>query len=155
MVHVERLITLLAGRRGRLRSFRRGAPRPARPPACLLAKGDEGEIRVAEVALQAREGNRVLAGAAEAWRLSPGPPTRILAGRFTAPASEISEERPAPLPRWRAGAFLGASRDGWVVGPAVALPPARLWGMQLELTLGAGVGPAGSAQAAASGIVRW
>jgi hypothetical protein len=134
-----------------------GAAPPAGPPppACILADGDVGEIRVDQVELETREGARVLVGAASVWRLDPAPQAKVMAGGFQAPLSVAKEPaRPAP-PGWGAGLYAGVSRDGWALGPALALPPARLLGMQGEVVLGVGVGPSGAWQGSGVALVRW
>ena len=135
-----------------------GSPRPApgggSPPPCLLAAGDSGEVRVSEARLMGPSGARVLIASAEAWRLTPTA-SRLFGGPVSTPVPmAITEAVPAP-PRWGAGVYVGAARDGWTVGPAVAFPPLRLWGLSVEATAGAGLGPTGAIQAGGTGVVRW
>ena len=137
-----------------------GAVAPATPGAtagagCLLAAGDLGEVRVVEAQLRGSAGSRVVVGSAEAWRLEPGPPARLFGGPLRAPVEQAVVEAERPLPRWGAGVAVYAGRDGWAAGPAVALPPLRLWGLQGEAVVGAGAGPTGAWQAGATAIVRW
>lgn len=47
-----------------------GEPEP-RVPECILAVGDEGEIRVDQVVLDGPGGARMVVGAASAYRLTP------------------------------------------------------------------------------------
>jgi hypothetical protein len=96
----------------------------------------------------------VVVGAAEAWRLGPGPPARLFGGPLRAPVEEALVEAAPRLPRWGAGLAAFAGRDGWAVGPALALPPLRLWGFQGEAVLGAGAGPGGAWQVGATAVVR-
>lgn len=132
------------------------APGSAAPPlpACLLAAGDQGEVQVDEVVLETRGGNRVLVGAASAWRVAPDR-SRLFGGPFRSDLGEVAVAAPPAPPGWGAGIWSGVSRDGWAVGPAVAAPPLRLWTLQLEATIGAGLGPAGGWQGGGSAILRW
>ena len=134
-----------------------GSPRPAPgggSPPCLLAAGDSGEVRVSEARLEGKAGARVLIASAEAWRLTPTA-SRLFGGPVSTPVPlALTEAVPAP-PRWGAGVYVGAARDGWTVGPAVAFPPIRIWGLSVEATGGVGLGPTGAVQAGGSGIVRW
>lgn len=133
-------------------------PPPATPPpapACLLAVGDEGEIRVDQVVLDNRHGAQLLVGAASAWRVTPEPRTKVLSGPFRAELSRAQVETPEAVPGWGAGLYAGFSRDGWAVGPAVALPPARLWGLQGEVVIGVGVGPSGAWQGSGAALLRF
>ena len=134
-----------------------GSPRPAPgggSPPCLLAAGDSGEVRVSEARLEGKAGARVLIASAEAWRLTPTA-SRLFGGPVNTPVPlALTEAVPAP-PRWGAGVYVGAARDGWTVGPAVAFPPLRLWGLSVEATAGAGLGPTGAIQAGGTGVVRW
>lgn len=143
-----------------------GAERPADPPpaapgaaappatACLLAVGDQGEVQVDEVVLETRGGNRVLVGAASAWRVAPDR-ARLFGGSFSADLGELAVAAPPRPPGWGAGIWSGVSRDGWAVGPAVAAPPLRLWTIQLEAILGGGLGPGGGWQGGGSAVLRW
>jgi hypothetical protein len=127
-------------------------------PACLLAAGDQGTVQVDSVTMETRDGNKVVVGEAEVWRTSPSPRTRLFAGTFQAPVTRVSVEeppRPRSAPRWGVGAWVGVGRDGWAVGPAVALPAARLGPLQFEAVIGGGLGPSGAFQGGASGVVRW
>jgi hypothetical protein len=122
---------------------------------CLLVAGDLGEVRVVEAQLQGDAGARVVVGSAEAWRVDPGPPTRLFGGPLRTPVELAVVEPERRPPRWGAGAAAFAGPGGWAVGPAIALPPLRLWGWQAEVVVGAGAGPSGAWQAGATGIVRW
>lgn len=131
------------------------APPAEEPPACLLAEGDLGEVVVNQVELETKDGARVVAGAAQAWRTHPWPPTRLFGGGFQAQLSAAKGEQERAAPGWGAGVWLGVGREGWAAGPAVAVPPVRLGPVQLELVVGAGLGSGGVWQGGASGIVRW
>lgn len=131
-----------------------GAP-SAPPPACLLAVGDEGEIRVDQVVLDGPRGAQLLVGAASAWRVAPEPRAKLFGGPFRAELSRAQSEAPEARPGWGAGVVALAGRSGWAAGPALSPPPLRLWGLQLEAFAGAGVGPGGEWSAAAAGLVRW
>jgi hypothetical protein len=95
--------------------------------------------------LETGKGNRILVGTAAAWRLSPGPATRLFGGPFRAELTEVVTAAPpsAARARWGAGGWLGLGRDGWAAGPAVAWTAARAWGTELELVAGGGVGSGG------------
>jgi hypothetical protein len=125
------------------------------PPACVLADGDVGEIRVDQVALETREGAQLLVGAASVWRLDPAPRSKVMSGGFQATLSTAKEEAPPAPPGWGAGLYAGAGRDGWVLGPAIGLPPARFWGLQAEVVIGAGVGPSGAWNGAGTALLRF
>jgi hypothetical protein len=124
-------------------------------PACVLADGDVGEIRVDQVAMETREGAQLLVGSTSAWRLDPGPATKVMSGSFRSALSTAKTEPPPAPPGWGAGLYAGVSREGWALGPALALPPARLWALQLEVVLGAGVGPGGVWTGAGTALARW
>lgn len=130
-------------------------PAPEPPPVCLLAAGDQAEVRVDQVELETRDGARVVAGAAAAWRLEPGPPARLFGGGFQARLSKAQGEVELQPPGWGAGVWLGVGREGWAAGPAAAFPPLHLGPLQLELVAGVGLGTGGMWQGGASGIVRW
>ncbi len=123
------------------------APPPEREeePACLLAEGDLGEVRMESVELQTKAGNHVVVAALSAWRLSPEPATVLLHGPAEAPLSRAAEERP-PDPR---GLSLGlgltgaVGPEGWMVGPLVGAPPRDALGLRWELMGGAAFGPSG------------
>jgi hypothetical protein len=121
-------------------------------PACLLAAGDRGEVRVDQVLLETRAGNLVFVGAASAFRVSPAPETRLFGGQLRA---EVAAQKPPGAPGWGAGAFVGVGRGGWAAGPAFAAPPARLGPLRLELVAGAGLGANGVWTGGATGIARW
>jgi hypothetical protein len=128
---------------------------PGPPPAlqaCLLAAGDTGEVRVLGAALATRAGNLVVVGAAEAWRLDPGPPARLFGGPLQV---KVSREAPVGTPGWGVGVVALAGRSGWAAGPAISPPPLSFWGLQLEALAGAGVGPGGEWAATGIGLVRW
>ena len=129
--------------------------KPGEPIPCVLRPGDTGEIRIARAGLETRQGNEVVIGTAEFWRVAPEPAERLYEGIFDAKVSHVSVLKEEPAPRWGAGVFAGAAKDGWALGVAVAVPPLRLFGLQLEATLGMGAGPTGGTQGALTGIVRW
>jgi hypothetical protein len=147
---------VIAGGTPRAPEERGPAAVPVAPRAsCLLAEGDEGEVRVDQVVLETRKGNRVLVGTAAAWRLSP-PATRLFGGPFRAELTEVVTAAPPPAARarWGAGVWLGVGRDGWAAGPAVAWTAARVWGAELEMVGGGGVGSGGLWGGSVSVLVR-
>ena len=121
-------------------------------PACLLAPGDTGEVRVSGAALATRAGNLAVVGAAEAWRLEPGPPARLFGGPLQV---DVVREKQRAGPGWGVGLVASAGRAGWSAGPAISPPPLALFGLQLEALVGAGVGQGGEWAATAAGLVRW
>jgi hypothetical protein len=128
---------------------------PSSSPLCLLYDGDEGEIEVDQVVLATRGGNRVLVGTAYAYRTNPLPHEPLFGGEFSAPLTEAAEERRETKAGWGAGAFVTAGRHGYAVGPALALPPFRVWKAQVETVAGAGLGPNGEWQGGLSAVVRF
>lgn len=129
-----------------------GEPSPSE--VCVLAKGDTGHVEVAEVVYDTRAGNTVIVGKGTCVRDTPTP-TVLFASVIEAPLSTSIAPPEAPEKRWGAGAYVGFSKDGWAVGPAVALPPLHLWRFQLEAVLAVGLGPGGQFQGGASGVIRW
>lgn len=107
------------------------------PAACLLGDGDPAEIRVRQVTLRTDKGNAILVGTAEAWRLSPGEPARIVRGAFSAPLSSAAELAPPPPLGWAFGVSAACSASGCAFGPAVSAPPWRVLGGQVEASAGA------------------
>jgi len=126
------------------------APEPPDTPAppCLVALGDRLELRSSGVTLQYRAGSRVRVVAGEAWRVDPGPPTRIVAGELVVSSAAVEVSRLPALARWGFGGAVFGGPSGLAYGVSVAAPPLRVLGLQLELVVGGGVG-AGGAQGAA------
>jgi len=139
-----------------------GEPRPPSPVAtssivtpkqeapCLLAPGDRAEIRVDQVTFETRAGNRVLVGAAAAWRLDPAPKAQLVSGTWQADVTEaLGSAPPVALgARWGAGVAILGSAHGLAPAIALAAPPLRALGLSMELSVAAGwgtEGPAGSA----------
>jgi hypothetical protein len=97
---------------------------PAERP-CLLRPGDQGEVAVTEAVLETEAGNRVLVGAAEAFRVSPAPRLRLFGGSFRTEITEAKGE-PVPLessPGWGAGLMAGYGTSGPLGSAVVATPP--------------------------------
>jgi hypothetical protein len=114
------------------------------PPPCLVAPGDRIELRSAGVTIEYREGSRVPVLAGEAWRLEPGPPTRIVAGELVVSSAAIILPSVAePARGWAFGGAVFGSFSGAGGGVAIGLPPIRLLGRQLEVTGAGGFGPRG------------
>lgn len=125
VVRVERIVTKPAPAEG----VPRPPPLPGEPcPQCLFAWGDTGQLRIDSVDLETREGNQVAVVAAGAWRIDPGPETRILAGVGSAPLSTVSAE-PLPLTK-RPGLGIGLGGGYGTSGPvgsAIVISPPFLW----------------------------
>lgn len=131
-------------------------PVPASPscPPCRLVAGDGLEIRASGAALETRAGNVVVGAVASAWRhpAEGGEPERLVEGPLKL---EVQVQEAARAPGWGAGAVVVGGRSGWWVGPLLAPPPLRLFGMEAALLVGAGVGGAGEWGGLAGGLVRW
>lgn len=121
---------------------------------CLLAVGDQGEVRVDEVELRTDAGNGILVGAASAWRVSPGPETRLFGGPFRAPLTSVAAAPEPARPGWGVGPRAGVGRDGWTAGLAVSPPQWSLWGWSVELVAGAGLGSGGAWDTGAMVVIR-
>jgi len=122
---------------------------------CLLAPGDIGEVRVVEAQLAGKAGARAIVGSAEAWRIEPGPPTRLFGGPLRAPAELALVEAERRPPAWGAGLMVAASRDSVGAGPVLLLPPVRVWGVQGEALAGCAAGVRGLTACVATAGVRW
>lgn len=138
-----------------------GDPRPptqpgtdAPPAVCVLMQGDSGQVIVSEVTYETKAGNHVLLGSAACWRTKPTK-SLLFTSAVEAPVSTAIVAPEPPQKRWGAGLYMGFSKDGWAVGPAVGFPPLPLWSLQAEVTAGVGLGPGGQFQGGASGILRW
>lgn len=138
------------------------APEPTSPPpqpsggggSCLLVAGDVGEVRVRQLVLETREGNRIAAGVGEAWRLAPAPATRLFGGPLRVESYVEKAPPAAAASRWGVGPWVGASQAGLAYGAAVAAPQLRLWSLELDVSGGGGVGPGGG-QGSAQVIARF
>jgi hypothetical protein len=107
---------------------------------CLLAGGDEGEVRVNEIQLQTEGGNKILIGTAEAWRLNP--PARLFGGKFSAATTEVGGY-PGDLLRpskWGIGSGAVLVNGGIVPELVLAAPAFRVLGLELSPILAAGWG---------------
>jgi hypothetical protein len=107
------------------------------------------------VVLETRAGAQLLVGATSAWRLDPGPPTKVMSGSFQSTLATAKSETPAAPPGWGAGLYLGVSREGWALGPALGLPPLRLGSRSVETVLGAGVGANGVWAGSGTALLRF
>lgn len=126
------------------------APVPEKCPVCRcdLAPGDTGEVRLSSALFETRGRNIVFRGAAEAWRLSPGPPVLLFGGPLTA---QTTVEAPRS-PGYGFGMFASCGANGCGFGPAVAFAPWSLWGFDIEAAVGLTV--AGKVEGGATAIVR-
>lgn len=126
---------------------------PPATPLCLVYAGDEGRIDINALRVLGKGGARSLLLDASAVRL--GPPERVIwQGTASAPISVDTEvAQPSPV-GWGGGLYVGAGRGGIVAGPAAALPPWKVWGLQLEAAVGIGVNATGDVQGGATAVVR-
>jgi len=69
-------------------------------PVCLVSPGDSLEVRVAEVDLQTKSGNRIIVGTGECLRLLPAPETSLARGPFEASLTTVHELAPPVDDRW-------------------------------------------------------
>ena len=69
-------------------------------PVCLVAPGDSLEVRVAEVDLHTKAGNRVVVGSGECLRVLPLPETSLARGPFEASLTTVHEFAPPVDDRW-------------------------------------------------------
>jgi hypothetical protein len=128
---------------------------PGKPaPKILLVEGDKGRIDVAEITYETKADNHVIVGKAACYRTTPSE-LKLFESVISAPVSVAVKPQDDPKKRWGAGLYFGFSKDGWALGPAVALPPFEVWKVQLEVTPGIGLSPNGTFQGGASGLVRW
>jgi hypothetical protein len=117
---------------------------------CLLALGDLGEVRVAEVRAATDGGNTIVAGAAECWRVSPAPAQRLFGGPFTAGGGAVTERVPPRESHDASGLGVGPSVGltdrGAVVGGMVESPVVKipLIGLRVSLAANAAGGPGGA-----------
>jgi hypothetical protein len=133
-------------------------PPPAEPAAsvCLLAEGDTGRVDVDQIDLQGKAGSRVILGTASAWRVLPPPAARLFGGTFRAEVSEVTVvEEPRKRPGVGVGAWVGLSRDGWTVGPAVAAPPLGIGPLRVDVSAVAGLGSDGAWSGGIVSVARW
>lgn len=152
VIEVEKLVT----KETIIKVPTEGAPRPCdNGVQCLMAVGDSGIVKVEKLTFKTDEGNRVVVGTAEVVRTKPEPVTPLFIAPFSSPAPAASVLETPPEKKWGAGVFLGAGGGGWVVGPALAFPPLKLWSWQVETSAMVGFGPTGTTQGGATGIVRW
>lgn len=132
-------------------------PRPVVPgstPQYVLAAGDRTRIEVARVELQTKDGNLIVVGTASAWRVTPTE-AKLMEAPFSASVSRTSGLTSAaavPPAGFGVGLYGAFGPHGYLVGPAVALPP--LLG-RVESQLGLGLGPTGEWQAAGSAVFRF
>jgi hypothetical protein len=118
------------------------------PAACLVAPGDPVEVRCDVVAERTRSGVIAVVGSASAWTKG----IKLVEGPLKLDVKSIEQEKPIG---WGAGAILVGGRDGWWVGPIIALPPAHILGLEINALLGGGVGTGGTWGGAASAFARW
>lgn len=122
--------------------------------ACVLSIGDQASIEVDQVTLKTNAGNFLVVGTAQAYREQPGPRSLLFGGKFQSALSDSSGLALPPAPRWGAGLTGACSSSGCALGPALAFPPLRVFGFQLEATAGLPIG-AGGAALTATAVGRW
>lgn len=126
----------------------------------VLTETSELSVEVDSLTEQTRAGNRVVVGAASCW-LEPGPelpiqPRHMLyRGAFSAPLSSALGAPEERVPRWGAGVVAIAGPKSVGAGPALLLPPVRVWGIQGEGTAGCAAGSGGLAGCVLIAGVRW
>ena len=116
--------------------------------ACLVAPGDPLELKVDVVAERTPSGVIAVVGVASAWTRG----VKLVEGPLKLDVKSI--EQPRGL-GWGAGVIAVGGRDGWWLGPLVALPPAQIFGVELNAILGGGVGGGGAWGGAAAAFARW
>ncbi len=88
---------------------------------CLLAPGDELDLRIGAVTLRTEAGNDVFVAGVEAWRVLPPPDTLLamgeLRGQYLREEPEPSPERGLSLPWW---ASIVAGLVGFAGGVVIA-----------------------------------
>jgi len=116
-----------------------------------------GEASAQIVTVETKQGNIYVKGRLSCDRVSPEPRTTLFAGPLDAKLTEFAAVLPDARqdPGFGLGAYGALNPQGWVVGPALALPPLRLplFGVQAEVTGAVGFGP-GGAQGAATVVLR-
>jgi hypothetical protein len=103
-------------------------------------------------ALKTEAGNVVVVATGEAWRLAPD--ALLFGGPLHLDASYLKPPDPVRGPGWGIGAALVVSRHGYGLGPAVAAPPLRLLGLQLDASGGVTLGSGGEWAATTTVIGR-
>jgi hypothetical protein len=112
-------------------------------PGCLLAEGDKAELRVALLQLHTERDNRVVVGQASVWRIEPAPETVLLAGKFSAPLSDVDVLKPASAASgvgWGVAALGLCGTRGCAPGVSLMAPPLKLL-LRWEAAVGVVTGP--------------
>lgn len=135
-----------------------GDPVPCTPGTepgarCVLAEGNTGHVETLEITYATKDGNRVLIGKGACFRDTP---TRALlfSSPVEVPLSSTTAVAPTSVKRWGFGVWGSVGREGWDLGPALAFPAWRIFGIQVETTVGAGLGANGVWQAGGVVVAR-
>ncbi len=99
-----------------------GSVSPPAAPACLLAAGDRGEVRVSAAAVEGASGVIAVVGTAEAWRVDP--PLRLFGGDLRLDVTVETQRQRAP--GWAYGLGGGVSGRGFLGALSVRTPPRTL-----------------------------
>ena len=121
---------------------------PGVPGVCLVAPGDPVEVRVDVVAETTPSGVVAVVGSASAWAKG----IKLVEGPLKLDVKSLELGRSVG---WGAGVIVVGGRDGWWLGPLVALPPAHIFGMEWNVLIGGGVGGGGAWGGAAAAFTRW
>jgi hypothetical protein len=128
-------------------------PEGGQPMGVLFAEGDTGHAEAIEMTYETKENNHVIVGKVTCMRDTPTP-FILFTSVLKAPLSSALALPEAPLPSWGFGGYLGFSGNGAALGPALALPPLRVFSTQLEVTAGVGIGAKLSFQGGLTAILR-
>jgi hypothetical protein len=121
------------------------APVTLQGAGCLLAAGDGLRLSVDQVELRTQAKNYVLAGVARALKIdAAGVETELLAAPFTQETKLAVLGDDQRVLGWAVGPLGLISTRGSAAGLQVSPPPLELFGLRLELTVGAAVGSAGA-----------
>jgi hypothetical protein len=118
---------------------------PDSTPSALQSETPEpmtGEIIVGTIDLEAAKGTGVVVGSAECWRATPEPRLKLFDGKFEARLTQVTQLTPPPVQSLSLGIGPAAfvDREGAVFGLALGAPPLRVWSLQIDAVLAAGIG---------------
>jgi hypothetical protein len=99
----------------------------AKPPPCLFAPGDFGQVAVDEVHVEGPAGSQVAVWAAKCRRISPEPQADFLETTGKSPLSKVSTEEPAKKPGSELGMLFGVANGAPAGAVFVESAPANIW----------------------------